>query len=66
MGCAHEKTGLCEIHICRYEPPGNCDMARYNSTVGDNWKVPTLMEYSYCGHRCPDDGCYYFDFEGAL
>ena len=32
---------------------GNCDMGRYNSTIGKNWLPPMLADTSRCGPNCP-------------
>ncbi|KAL3789694.1 hypothetical protein ACHAWO_001042 [Cyclotella atomus] len=49
-----EDTGSfqCQIQVCRYARPGNCNVSKYNS-----FKTPMLMDESPCGPWCPPGGC---------
>lgn len=62
MGCGESekvfRSGMCRIQVCRYARAGNCDMGRYNSTVGKNWLGPMLSHTSRCGPNCAPEGCY--------
>jgi len=62
MGCGEAekvfRSGMCRIQVCRYARAGNCDMGRFNATVGNNWLPPMLEDTSRCGPNCPPEGCY--------
>ena len=63
MGCAESMKKMnngdtCRIQVCRYARAGNCDMARFESTIGRNWLPPMLEETSRCGPNCPSDFCF--------
>mmetsp|Transcript_24906 Transcript_24906/g.59125 ORF Transcript_24906/g.59125 Transcript_24906/m.59125 type:complete len:558 (+) Transcript_24906:288-1961(+) len=63
LGCgeatlAMDNGGTCRIQVCRYSRAGNCNMGAYNSSQGDNWKVPMLMDHNPCGPVCPPGGCH--------
>ena len=63
LGCGEAtKTmsngGTCHIQVCRYARAGNCNMGQYQATVGDNWKIPMLMDHNPCGPACPPHGCH--------
>ena len=63
VGCAEsEKTmangGTCRIQVCRYARAGICNMGKYQSATGDNWKEPMLMDDNPCGPVCPPNGCH--------
>ena len=63
VGCAEAtKTmsdgGTCHVQVCRFARAGNCNMGRYQATVGDNWKTPMLMDHNPCGPACPPNGCH--------
>jgi hypothetical protein len=63
LGCGEAtKTmsngGTCHVQVCRYARAGNCNMGQYQSTVGDNWKIPMLMDHNPCGPACPPNGCH--------
>ena len=38
--------GVCRVQVCWYARAGNCDMRKYDSEAGDNWKVPMLMDHN--------------------
>ncbi|KAL7548699.1 hypothetical protein ACHAWF_011970, partial [Thalassiosira exigua] len=64
LGCAESQKsmyggkGMCRIQVCRYARAGNCNMGKYQSNVGDNYKTPMLMEHNPCGPPCPPNGCH--------
>ena len=63
MGCAESSKLMsdgrtCRIQVCRYARAGNCDMGHFDSTVGDNWKIPMLADDNKCGPACPPNGCH--------
>jgi len=62
MGCGESvkdfRNGKCRIQVCRYARAGNCDMARFEATIGRNWLPPMLEETSRCGPNCPSDFCF--------
>eukprot|EP00804_Cyclotella_cryptica_P030143 CCRYP_009565-RA/>CCRYP_009565-RA protein AED:0.40 eAED:0.43 QI:226/0.66/0.75/1/0.66/0.75/4/0/295 len=39
---------MCQIQVCRYARPGNCNMGKYNG-----FKTPMLADTSPCGPECP-------------
>jgi hypothetical protein len=41
----------CQIQVCRYARPGNCNISKYNS-----YKIPMLMDESPCPPLCPPGG----------
>jgi hypothetical protein len=63
VGCAEStKTmsngGTCHVQVCRFARAGNCNMGQYKATVGENWKIPMLMDHNPCGPACPPNGCH--------
>eukprot|EP00571_Detonula_confervacea_P016884 CAMPEP_0172301674 /NCGR_PEP_ID=MMETSP1058-20130122/3517_1 /TAXON_ID=83371 /ORGANISM="Detonula confervacea, Strain CCMP 353" /LENGTH=566 /DNA_ID=CAMNT_0013011885 /DNA_START=96 /DNA_END=1796 /DNA_ORIENTATION=- len=64
VGCAESSKTmqgdlrLCHVQVCRYARAGNCNMGKWNSNVGDNWKTPMLMDHNPCGPICPPKGCH--------
>lgn len=63
VGCAEStKTmsngGTCHVQVCRFARAGNCNMGQYKATVGENWKIPMLMDHNPCGPACPSNGCH--------
>ncbi|KAL7529417.1 hypothetical protein ACHAXR_002954, partial [Thalassiosira sp. AJA248-18] len=50
LGCGEAekpfRTGMCRVQVCRYARAGNCEMGRFNSTVGKNWLPPMLVDTS--------------------
>ncbi|KAL7552122.1 hypothetical protein ACHAWF_015331 [Thalassiosira exigua] len=61
LGCGEAakkfRGGMCRVQVCRYARAGNCEMARFDAKVGDNWLKPVLQESSRCGPHCPSGGC---------
>ena len=41
-----------------HERAGNCDMGRYDASIGRNWLPPMLHDTSPCGPNCPKGGCH--------
>mmetsp|Transcript_5487 Transcript_5487/g.10269 ORF Transcript_5487/g.10269 Transcript_5487/m.10269 type:complete len:443 (-) Transcript_5487:83-1411(-) len=63
LGCGdsvrtYEDGSICRIQVCRYARAGNCGMSSFDATVGDNWLIPMLKDYSPCPPECPPEGCY--------
>ena len=63
MGCAESSKAMgngrtCRIQVCRYTRAGNCNMGKYQASVGDNWKIPMLEDENRCGPICPPNGCH--------
>lgn len=63
VGCGdaartYDDGAICRVQVCRYATAGNCAMAKFNATEGDNWLVPMLQDYSRCGPDCPSEGCF--------
>ncbi|KAL9190535.1 hypothetical protein ACHAXT_000241 [Thalassiosira profunda] len=65
MGCGESvkqfgdnPNSYCRVQVCRYARAGNCEMARFEATTGENWLPPMLADTSRCGPNCPDEGCY--------
>ncbi|KAL7465600.1 hypothetical protein ACHAXS_005911 [Conticribra weissflogii] len=63
LGCGDsvrtfDDGSICRIQVCRYARAGNCGMSSFDATVGDNWLIPMLKDYSPCPPECPPEGCY--------
>lgn len=63
LGCGdavqeYDDGSVCRIQVCRYAKAGNCAMAKYNATVGDNYLIPMLMDDTLCAPQCSPEGCY--------
>lgn len=59
MGCAESVKSMggnvmCRLQVCRYAKAGNCLMAKYNSSQGNSWMKPMMMNDSPCGPMCAD------------
>jgi hypothetical protein len=65
IGCAESVTNMggnqmCRMQVCRYAKAGNCMMGKYDSSQGNNWMIPMMMDDSPCGPMCASrDGCYH-------
>eukprot|EP00957_Ditylum_brightwellii_P090835 6916755-Ditylum_brightwellii.AAC.1 len=51
VGCAVASRPGCNIQVCRYVRPGNCNIARN----GNNLEQKMLEDISWCGPKCPPD-----------
>eukprot|EP00584_Thalassiosira_punctigera_P022895 CAMPEP_0172552242 /NCGR_PEP_ID=MMETSP1067-20121228/43704_1 /TAXON_ID=265564 ORGANISM="Thalassiosira punctigera, Strain Tpunct2005C2" /NCGR_SAMPLE_ID=MMETSP1067 /ASSEMBLY_ACC=CAM_ASM_000444 /LENGTH=602 /DNA_ID=CAMNT_0013340175 /DNA_START=259 /DNA_END=2067 /DNA_ORIENTATION=- len=65
LGCGESVKHMggqkyCRMQVCRYVKAGNCQMSTYNSSEGNNWMTPMMMDDSPCGPMCASrDGCYH-------
>ena len=65
IGCAesvktYSNGQKCRMQVCRYAKAGNCMMGKYDSSKGNNWMKPMMMDDSPCGPMCASrDGCYH-------
>ena len=51
---------MCRMQVCRYAKAGNCQMSSFDSSTGNNWMKPMMMDDSLCGPMCASgDGCYH-------
>lgn len=53
--------GMCRVQVCRYARAGNCNMAKSNASVGNNWMQPMLQDTSKCEPDCAPEGCWSAD-----
>jgi hypothetical protein len=58
VGCGESVRQLsdgasCRVQVCRYQPPGNCQVKN------GNWKAEAWKDETGCGEQCPEtEGCY--------
>lgn len=57
VGCGESVRKLgdgatCRVQVCRYAPPGNCQV------TNKNWQLEAWKDETLCGEQCVTEGCY--------